>query len=318
MPSPTKPSGMALHPAAAHAHASHTQGTPTPDTSTDDGESAEGAPQAMPSQDEAHAEQALLSGAAGHADEHPAHSQPAAACIMIVREETESALHTLHGDAVIPILPPPAHPGQAEAAKISAWQDASTPDSITQPGIQPAEPSVSDGVEIAQHAQPGQADESAATGIPEAQLVHEPQQAQRQDSAVEGEMYYDALPVQASVVPLAIAAASSAVPAQASPSMQIKPHQAEAVQESHPHPEAQRQGAPQKPDIINSPHASTAVQSVEQTIGAAKPGLMQRPIAAAGSMHSVGTERHVAVNLRCASCRDSLTLCRHQTRVFRF
>ncbi len=193
------------------------------------------------------------------------------------------------------------------AAQSPALQDASTPDSITLPGVLPAELPKSDGIEKAQHAQPGQADESAASGVPAAQMVHEPEQAQRQDSALEGETYYDAVPVQALVVPLAIAAASSAVPAQASPSMQIEPRQAEPVQEGPSHPEAQRQEPPQNFEVFESIQASTAAQRLGQISGAAKPGMMESPAAAAGSMQSAGPERHVAVNLRCAWYQYSVT-----------
>ena len=250
-----------------------------PDASPDDSKSAEGAPQTMSSQNGVHAEQVLRVGAAVHADGHPAHSRAAAAPSVNVREDRESALHPLCDDTLTSTLHSPAHPGPADAAEVPILQAASTPDSITPPGVQPAK-----------------LPKAAAIGVSEALTVHEPhyaRQAQRQDSALEGETYYDAVPVQASVVPLATAAASSAVPVQASPSMQIEPRQAEAMQRIPSHPEAQPEEPPQMPEL--SEDASTA-----QISGAAKPGMLQTPVAAAGSMQSTGPERHVAVNLRCA------------------
>ena len=92
-----------------------------------------------------------------------------------------------------------------------------------------------------------------------------------------------------------------------SPSMQIEPRQAEPVQEGPSHPEAQRQEPPQNFEVFESIQASTAAQRLGQISGAAKPGMMESPAAAAGSMQSAGPERHVAVNLRCAWYQYSVT-----------
>ena len=144
------------------------------------------------------------------AHERAAELQPAAAPV-IGSGGTERALHAPHDGALTPTLRTPLHPDEAEAAKGPALQDSSSPNSITQSGSQPASPPFARETEIAEHAQAGQANEIPAIGVSDTLMVREledAEQTQRQDGAAEGESYYDAVPVQASVLPPASAAAS--------------------------------------------------------------------------------------------------------------
>ena len=284
----------------AHAHVCASGGTTSPGSFTDDSENTPGTPQNTPS--EACAEQVQPGAIAVAASELAAEAQPAAAT-DIVSGGAERALHGPHDDALTPTLGFPSHPEEAAAAKGPALQDASSPNSITQPGSQPVNIPYARETETAEHAQAGHVDEIPAIGVSDALMVLEQeisQQAQRQDSAVEGDTYYDAVPEQASLLPPASAAASSALEVPASPSEQAEPGRAEPAQESPSHALAQHPEAQQEPETPTSHYASSTAESLGQVIGSIKQTVKESRLADAGTVQTKDAEKHVVVSLRYA------------------
>lgn len=302
IPSPAKGAGMAVDLSVAHAHACTAGGTPSPGSSTDDSKNAEGTPQATPLEHVAYAEQVQPGANAVAAREREAELQPAAAP-AIISAGAERALHAPPDGALTPTLRTPSHPDEAEAAKGPALQDTPSLDSVTRTGSQPANPPVARETEIAEHAQAGQNNEIPAIGVSDTPIVLEPEdaeQAQRQDSAIEGDTYYDTFPVLATVLPPASAAASSASEVQASHSEQTEPSRAEPAQEIPFHAPAQHQEAPQEPETPSSHHASSPAEGLRQVTGSDKHTMKERRPAHAGTVQSKDAEKHVDVTLRCA------------------
>ena len=305
-PSPAREGGMALHPAAAHEDERSSGDTLRPDISTDDSESAEGVHQATSLQNEAQ------SGAL----------QPSAAAAAAAHK-----WQTGHEHAVTPVPQPPSHPGVAETAKGPALQGATTVHSITQPDNQPVGPPLSAETETAQCSQPEQAvdvptptltaahqnskseplpaDEYPAgesSKLQAAVVMEHALQAERPSYLIEGDTYYDAVPV-ASAGPLASAAASSAVPEQASLPMQSAPSRAGSVQEASLRAGGQHRGASPERESPASNIISSAADNLGQLMGLAKHGKMQKSNGDAGSMQSTDAEQHVAVTLGYADCQ---------------
>lgn len=256
---------MALYPAAVHAHTGSTGTVSTADTSTDDSESTEGLPQAMPLQDTPHFEPREPMAA-----ERPA-LQGATTTHSIMQPIAQSAEPPLSAE---PQSFQPAQPKQANSVESPAHEAARQ-----FPNAVPSEPLPADEVPAGWVSEPQAAVEAEHA-----------QQAERPSSSIEGDTFYDAIPVQALVGPLASAAASSAVPTQASPLVHNGPSRAEAAQKNPYDAGAQRQEA------LHGLEPPTS--TLGELTAAANQGTMQRPNGDAGSLQpTAAAEQLVAVTL---------------------